>query len=50
MKATTPALEVDIGADDIAFYEANGYLAVERVTTVEEFEWLRVIYSVAAAR
>ena len=38
---TTPTLEVDIDDDQVAFFHQNGYLAVERITTDEEIEWLR---------
>jgi hypothetical protein len=40
----TKPLDVDIGDREISFYAANGYLAVERVTTDEELEWLREVY------
>ena len=36
--------DVDIGAPEVRFYADNGYLAVERVTTDEELEWLREVY------
>jgi ectoine hydroxylase-related dioxygenase (phytanoyl-CoA dioxygenase family) len=38
---STPAFEVDVDDDQIAFYRENGYLAIERITTDEEIEWLR---------
>jgi hypothetical protein len=31
-------------ADEIAFFNANGFLAVERLTTDEEIAWLRAIF------
>ena len=33
--------EVDIDDDQVAFFHENGYLAIERITTDEEIEWLR---------
>ena len=36
--------EIDIDEADVAFFEKNGYLAVERITTDEEIEWLRGVY------
>ncbi|HEY1707163.1 MAG TPA: phytanoyl-CoA dioxygenase family protein [Rhizomicrobium sp.] len=42
-------LHVDIGDAEIAFYAANGYLAVERMTTDEELEWLREVYDALLA-
>jgi hypothetical protein len=40
-RPTTPTFEVDIDDDRVAFFHENGYLAIERVTTDEEVEWLR---------
>ena len=42
-------LTVDIGEREEVFYAANGYLAVERVTTDEELEWLREVYDALLA-
>lgn len=38
---TTPTFEVDVDDDQVAFFHENGYLAIERITTDEEVEWLR---------
>ncbi len=38
---TTPTFEVDIDDEQVAFFHENGYLAIERITTDEEIEWLR---------
>jgi transcriptional regulator with XRE-family HTH domain len=38
---TTPTFEVDIDDDQVAFFHENGYLAIDRITTDEEIEWLR---------
>jgi len=38
------AFDVDIDADQAAFFADNGYLALDRVTTDEELEWLRDVY------
>jgi hypothetical protein len=35
---------VDASDADLAFFAANGYLAVASVTTAEELDWLRVVY------
>ena len=35
---------VDIGETEAQFYRDNGYLAVARVTSDEELEWLREVY------
>ena len=40
----TASLEVEPSADDIEFYRENGFLAVERITTEEELEWLTELY------
>jgi hypothetical protein len=37
-------LEVDVGDAEVSFYAENGYLAVSRVTTDEELDWLREVY------
>ncbi|HEY0649723.1 phytanoyl-CoA dioxygenase family protein [Phenylobacterium sp.] len=39
-----PVLDVSPTADDVAFFRANGFLAVERLTTDEEVDWLRRIF------
>jgi hypothetical protein len=41
--------EVDIGDAETDFYARNGYLAVQRVTTDEELEWLREVYDALLA-
>ena len=33
---------------DVKFFEANGYLVVERITTDEEIEWMRQIFEYSA--
>ena len=38
---TTPTLEADVDDDQVAFFHEHGYLAIERITTDEEIEWLR---------
>lgn len=43
-------LRVDIGATEIAFYQANGYLACEQMSTPEELEWLTGVYDSLIAR
>jgi ectoine hydroxylase-related dioxygenase (phytanoyl-CoA dioxygenase family) len=40
----TPAYEASPTADDIAFFEANGFVVVERLTSDEEIAWLRQIF------
>jgi hypothetical protein len=45
----TRELRVDIADKDVKFYVENGYLAVERVTTDEELEWLREVYDMLLA-
>jgi len=40
----TVPLDVDIQDSDVTFYRENGYLAVPRVTTDEELDWLREVY------
>jgi len=42
-------LDVDIGDAEAAFYEENGFLAVARITTDEEVEWLRGVYDALLA-
>lgn len=41
--------EIDIGDAEAEFYARNGYLAVARVTTDEELEWLRTVYDALLA-
>jgi len=36
--------EVDATAEDVAFFRANGYLGIERITTDEELAWLGDLY------
>ena len=36
--------DVDVTEEYVAFYRADGYLSVERITTDEEAERLRVIF------
>ena len=36
--------EVDVTDEQVAFFREHGYLAVERLTTDEEVEWLRAAY------
>src|SRR5439155_5073204 len=36
--------EVDATAEDVAFFRANGYLGIERITTDEELAWLGELY------
>ena len=38
------SFELSPSPDEIAFFEANGFLAVERLTTDEEVAWLRQIF------
>ncbi|MFI4934054.1 MAG: phytanoyl-CoA dioxygenase family protein [Caulobacterales bacterium] len=38
-----PAFEIAPRSEEIAFFQANGYLAVERLTSDEELAWLRQI-------
>jgi hypothetical protein len=40
----TASLEVEPTADDIAHFRENGFLAVDRITTDEELEWLTELY------
>lgn len=40
----TAPLDVDITDADVAFFHENGYLAVDRLITDEELEWLRATY------
>lgn len=44
--ATPPVADFKVEIDDAAvrFFEDNGYLAVGRITTDEELEWLRGVY------
>jgi ectoine hydroxylase-related dioxygenase (phytanoyl-CoA dioxygenase family) len=35
---------VELTADQVAFFQENGFLAIERITTDEEVAWLRGIY------
>ena len=42
--------EVDIDGDQAQFFSDNGYLALDRVTTDEELEWLSVVYDQLLAR
>ena len=44
MKTITEQLDVDVGEAEVDFYQRNGYLAIERITTDEELEWLRRVY------
>jgi hypothetical protein len=37
-------LEVAPSAEEVAFFNDNGYLTVERITTDEEIEWLAELY------
>ena len=37
-------MENKLTQEQIGFFELNGYLALEAVTTSEELEWLRCIY------
>jgi hypothetical protein len=39
-----PRLDVEPTADEIAFFHENGFLAVQRLTTDEEVDWLRRIF------
>jgi hypothetical protein len=41
---------VDIGAAEIEFFAANGDLAIERVTSNAEIDWLRGVYDTLMAR
>ena len=36
--------EVDATDEQVAFFRENGFLAVDRITTDEELEWLRAQY------
>lgn len=36
--------EARLSADDIAAFEANGFIAIDRITTDEEVAWLRDVY------
>ena len=36
--------EVDVTDDDVAFFHANGYLSIERITTDEEVDQLRGVF------
>jgi hypothetical protein len=38
------AFEVEPTAREVAFFRDNGYLAVERITSDEEIDWLRAIF------
>jgi hypothetical protein len=38
------AFEVTPSRDEIEFFRKNGFLAVERITSDEEIDWLRTIY------
>jgi ectoine hydroxylase-related dioxygenase (phytanoyl-CoA dioxygenase family) len=35
---------VDVTPEQIAFFRANGYLSIDRITSDEEIEWLKGIY------
>src|SRR5688572_9996432 len=41
-----PAVPFDVvpTPDDVAFYRGNGFLAVDRITSDEEIDWLSAIY------
>ena len=41
-----PITHYDVGPSDrdIAFFEANGFLSVGRITTDEELAWIRAIF------
>jgi ectoine hydroxylase-related dioxygenase (phytanoyl-CoA dioxygenase family) len=43
MSQTPPSatFEVDIDEDQVAFFRENGYLAIDRITTDDEVEWIR---------
>src|SRR5205807_576038 len=43
VKSTTD-FQVNLTAEQIAFFRENGFLSLERITTEEEVERLRVIY------
>ncbi len=45
----TKEFDVDIGEAETVFYARNGYLAIDRVTTDEELEWLREVYDALLA-
>ena len=36
--------QVDLTDEQVAFFQANGYLSIPRITTDEEVEWLKGIY------
>ena len=42
--------DVDISDADVAFFAANGFLSVPRITTDEELVWLRAVYDELAVR
>jgi hypothetical protein len=35
---------IDVGLEEVARFREDGYLAIERITTDEELEWLRGVY------
>lgn len=37
-------VEIDISDEEVAFFKANGYLSIDRITTDQELEWLGEIY------
>ena len=41
-----PAVRFDVtpSADEVAFFQENGFLAVERLTSDEEVAWLKRIF------
>ncbi len=39
-----PAFDIHPTQDQVAFFKENGFLAVERLTTDEEIDWLRAIF------
>ena len=46
----TERFDVDIDAADVEFFAENGYLAVDRVTTDAELDWLRCVYDELISR
>jgi Phytanoyl-CoA dioxygenase (PhyH) len=46
----TERFDVEIDAADVEFFAENGYLAIDRVTTDAELDWLRSVYDELISR
>ena len=36
--------QIEVTDEQVAFFQKNGFLSIERITTDEEVEWLKGIY------